>query len=517
MLDKYLENKKLIICIALLIIAYFALYFNWIHSLIFKRWNTEDYSYCYLIPFIAGYLTWDLREKFRFLPAGSPVVGYIFLFFAGICFFIGRLGSLETFIYLSMWLAFVGGVGLLFGSRALKEFWFPLIILAFIIPAPPFITRLMSFRLQLLSSKIGAALLHLVGIPVFREGNVLDLGITKLQVVEACSGLRYIIPVFIVTLIIGYLNNKRLSQFFLLLILSLPIAALSNGLRLFATALGVLYISPAFAGEGFLHEFMGFVFFLISIIIILGISFILKKIWNKEKVKDVAKETSFNPKLSRKKYNFFIHGIVACVFFAAMYFVPSTLLSSQIIPKRNSFDSFPMQINNWVGQREYLSERILKSLWADDYISATFYNVNTGNRLHLLISYYKHQTALHTAHAPLSCLLGGGYSLVSKKTLSPDKQEGRNFPVTQLILRKENIEILSNFWFQGRGRVITNEYLNKLYLFWDAITMRRTDGALIRVEMVVNTNQNIISAQKVLNSFVGPLKDILKKDRYLPD
>ncbi|WP_457571181.1 VPLPA-CTERM-specific exosortase XrtD [Desulfovulcanus sp.] len=493
--------------------GYIALYFDSAQILINKRWNTDDYSYCYLVPFVAAYLAWQLRDRFSGLPKGSVIPGYILLVFSGVLFFTGRLGSLETFVYISMWLSIVAIVGLVLGSEGIKRFSFPLFILAFIVPAPPFITNLITFKLRLISSKIAVNILHFLGMSVYREGNVIDLGITKLQVVDACSGLRYLLPTILVSLIVGYLNNKRIWQRVVLVLFSIPVSILINSSRIVLMAYIAWDINPTMVQEGFLHDFLGWLIFFFSIAFVFLTSVFLRKFTTDRDVKTKKQQIASTPQNKTDSLKW-AHAVAGFAIFIGLYFFQNHLVSAQIIPQRKTFASFPAEINGWTGKKEYLSQKILKSLWADDYVSGVYFNPRSGNTLHLLISYYQAQTTQHTAHAPLSCLLGSGYGLQQKKIIQPDAANGRSFPVAQMVLLKNGQKVLSNFWFQQRGRIITNEYMNKLYLIRDSIMMRRTDGALVRVEMLMHPFQSVQQAQKILDTFIVPLEKLLSE--YVP-
>ena len=126
------------------------------------------------------------------------------------------------------------------------------------------------------------------------------------------------------------------------------------------------------------------------------------------------------------------------------------------------------------------TRQALDALWADDYVQIRFKNQNTGDWLLLFIPYYEHQEAMHTAHAPAACLVGGGYAPLSRERLQRDFPEpfGR-VTIGRMVLEKNRQYLLSNYWFQMRGRIIASEYANKWYLFWDSVTRRRTDGALV--------------------------------------
>jgi len=173
-------------------------------------------------------------------------------------------------------------------------------------------------------------------------------------------------------------------------------------------------------------------------------------------------------------------------------------------------------MGDWQGEKTYLSEEILGSLWADDYVQINFTNTKTRDDILLFVPYYKYQEARHTAHSPVSCLLGGGFAPLSRKIIK------KNFPppfgeveIRQIVLEKDARRILANYWFQQRGRIIGNDYWNKWYLFQDAITKRRTDGALVRLEMPLQDGQDVKSGQDVMDSFTREVMKILPE--YVPN
>jgi len=162
-----------------------------------------------------------------------------------------------------------------------------------------------------------------------------------------------------------------------------------------------------------------------------------------------------------------------------------------------------MEITGWQGSRNYLSQKILDSLWADDYVNATFSKDGLPNTIYLLIPYYEYQGTRHTAHAPQSCLLGGGFELVQSSTRKVMVSPGKAINIGLLHLQKDDMQMLASYFFYERGRVITSPWENKLYLMWDAFRLRRTDGALVRVEITVPPGQNIAQAEKMLTDFIA--------------
>ena len=173
------------------------------------------------------------------------------------------------------------------------------------------------------------------------------------------------------------------------------------------------------------------------------------------------------------------------------------------VPEREAFKSFPMQIGKWEGKRSYISKEILEQLWADDYVQATYFNRNSRNAIHVLIPFYEYQGTRHTAHAPQSCLLGGGWALTDSKERTVTMDDGQQIKLMTMNLEKGDAKILGSYFFFMRGRVITSPWINKFYLMWDSFSRQRTDGALVRAEMVVAPGQSSEEAWKELAGFVA--------------
>ena len=173
-----------------------------------------------------------------------------------------------------------------------------------------------------------------------------------------------------------------------------------------------------------------------------------------------------------------------------------------------------MTIGGWQAKRDYLSQDILDNLWSDDYVSATFFAKDKGNAIHLLIPFYEYQGTRHTAHAPQSCMLGGGWALIRSQDRAVTTAAGAQFPILTTVWEKGSTRLLGSYFFFQRGRTITSPWMNKYWLMVDAFTKQRTDGALVRAEMVLAPNQSMEEAYRMLELFVGQLYEILPQ--YVP-
>ena len=509
------SNWMLGLSFAVLLGAFCLQYYDDFGNLLI-RWNSEDFSYCYLVPFLFLYLVYTNRRSLKTHELRPSLLGFLVLFFSGLLYLTGKLGSIETLTYIGMWVAIIALALLVLGTKIVKALAFPFVIFAFIVPLPPFLNRLFTFKLKLVSSALSVKMMQVGGLSVFREGNIIDLGVTQLQMVDACSGLRYVYPLLLMGLVFAYLFHKKWWERGLIILATIPISVFSNALRIAITGYLTIKVSPEVA-EGFFHGFSGWLIFMVSFLFLATLSWVLKIVKSrliKEMPVAVEKRSpgfrSFDLKNIRQSYLW-----TACLLFLIFWGLNTALASARIKPPRKTFNEFPTVISDWHGEKSYIRKEILESLWADDYIQVQFSNTKTRDVLLLFVPFYEYQGTRHTAHSPVSCLVGGGFAPRSRKIIQTEfgAPFGR-VQIRQMVLEKNRQLLLSNYWFQQRGRIIVSEYWNKWYLFWDSITKRRTDGALVRLEMPLREGQDVEAAQAVLDSFMLELMKILPK--YVP-
>jgi exosortase len=233
-----------------------------------KDWGRADYSYGYIIPLVALYLVWEKRGELLALPAAPSWWGFFALAPGLALFWLGELAGEFFTLYLSLWLVVVGLCWIHLGTARLKAIAFPLAILLAMFPPPHFISDGLTLRLKLISSQLGVAAMQAYGLSAFREGNVIDLGFTQLQVVDACSGLRYLFPLLIMGLLLAYFYKAAWWKRAVLVASAVPLTIATNSLRIAAT--GILYEAwgPAVA-EDFFHGFSGWLIFLFGLAVML--------------------------------------------------------------------------------------------------------------------------------------------------------------------------------------------------------------------------------------------------------
>jgi EpsI family protein len=244
------------------------MYYSAFAWLIDKDWPREDYNYAYIIPLVACYLFWEKRDEFRAVTSSPTWVGYIAIFFGLVFFWLGELSGELFSQYFSFWLIVVGILWAIWGWAKLKTVGFGVFILLAMFPPPHFLHNQLTFKLKLISTQIGVWMLQAYGMSAYREGNVIDLGFTQLQVVDACSGLRYLYPLIIMAILLAYFYRGGLWKKALLVASAVPLTIFTNSFRIAAT--GVLYEiwGPAVA-EDFFHGFSGWFIFMFGLAVLL--------------------------------------------------------------------------------------------------------------------------------------------------------------------------------------------------------------------------------------------------------
>lgn len=241
-----------------------AIYYQVLAKLVSDWWRLPDFSHGFLVPVFAAYLVWDKRNALRnakFAPSWS---GIAVMALGLVVLLLGIYGS-ELFLSRVSLIILLAGLALCFAGRELlRELRFPLLVLLLAIPLPAIIYNQVTFPLQILASKLASNLLPLFSVPVLREGNVIVLPAMRLEVAEACSGIRSLMSLFTLAVFYGYFMEKSFGRRVALALVSIPIAIAANALRILGTGLCVQYWDPDKA-MGFFHEFSGWVIFLVSL------------------------------------------------------------------------------------------------------------------------------------------------------------------------------------------------------------------------------------------------------------
>lgn len=451
------------------------------------RWwlDRPEYSHGILLPVLAGFLIWQQRDRFERLPFSGSWWGVALVLFGAFTLLAGKLAGVLTLIQYAYVLTLAGLALSLTGTRAAPLLLIPLTILILMIPLPEFLFQNLTAQLQLVSSELGVAFIRFCGVAVFLEGNVIDLGTYQLEVAEACSGLRYLFPLMTLGFLMAYFYKAAFWKRALVFLSSIPVTIGMNSLRI--GIIGVLvdnWGTPM--AEGFLHDFEGWVIFMASAAVLLLEIVVLSMIGRDRRPWRAIFGVEFPPPppdVPRSRWRatppFVVAGVLVAVLAASVVFMPER---EEIVPERRTFAEFPISIETWSGRRQSLEPVYLDALNLDDYILAN-YRDPRESLVNLYIAWYDAQRPGQSAHSPRTCIPAGGWRIVSldQHELGEIQVGGQSLRVNRAVIVNGDQRQLAYYWFQQRGRIITNEYMAKWYLFWDALTQRRTDGALVRL------------------------------------
>ncbi len=233
-------------------------------KLVVDWWRIPNYSHGFLVPIFALYLIWAKRKTLLTTQVRPSWVGIGVVALALAVLLVGEFGA-ELFLSRTSLVLILSGLVLGFGGwQHLKAMRFVVLVLFLAVPIPSVVFNEIALPLQLLASKLASVLLHLSDVPALREGNIIEIPAMKLEVAEACSGIRSLMSLFTFAVFYGYFFEKTFIRRAILACASVPIAIAANAVRIYGTGLCVQYWD-ADRALGFFHQFSGWVMFLVSL------------------------------------------------------------------------------------------------------------------------------------------------------------------------------------------------------------------------------------------------------------
>ncbi len=481
------------------------------------EWARPEFSHGPVIPVLSFYMF--LRELKFMPPATAPVTdrwpGTVLIVVALVVALAGNVARIDHLVFYALIIWIFGLILVGFGARRGWFFWPSVLHLVFMLPLPYFLYFKINTSLQFVSSGIGVAFVQALGVPVFLEGNVIDLGVYKLQVAEACSGLRYLFPIMSFSYVFAVLYRGPVWHKLVILLSAVPIAVLMNSLRI--GIIGVLVDRYGIAqAEGFLHVFEGWVVFLSCIAILFGLAVAMRRLSGDRTPLGDAIDLDFSglggqfrriltvePAQALK-----VAALATLALSAAWSFAPARDAARM---DRDPYALFPLTIDDWSGAPTPLDPQVEVGLGADDYLSAYFRNASEAAGVDLFLSYYYTQIDGRSIHAPEICLPGAGWEIFSIGPVEvplPGTEFGA-VTLNRAVIQKGLERQLVYYWFEGRGRHMSHDFLTRAYTVIDSATMNRTDGGLVRVITPILPEERVADADARAQRFLAGFADRL--------
>jgi exosortase D (VPLPA-CTERM-specific) len=487
-----------------------------------EAWSRPEFSHGPVIPVLSFYMY--LREMKAVPPPVGPVADrWPGVVLVGLALALAALGNLVRIDHLVFYALIVWVAGLVlvcFGFRRGFVFWPSVLHLVFMLPLPQFLYWKLSTTLQLISSEIGVRLVAAAGVPVYLDGNVIDLGVYMLQVAEACSGLRYLFPIMSFTYVFAVLYRGPLWHKLVLLFLAVPVAVLMNAVRI--GVIGILVDRFGIAqAEGFLHLFEGWVVFLSCIAILFGMAKLMQRVVGDRRPLGQALDLDFGglgAQVARIRFLPASRALVGAALMTAALGLAWSLVPAHEAapPPREPYALFPREIDGWSGSAHTLKRGIERVLGADDYHSALYTRPGEAAGVDLFLSYYASQTGGAAIHSPEVCLPGAGWEVFRIRPVTvelPGTKAGA-VRLNRAVIQKGLERQLVYYWFEGRGRQFTGDFAARFANIADGLRHGRTDGGLVRLITPIGED-GVDAADARLARFLAASVDELP--RFIPE
>lgn len=487
-------------------------------------WQLPEYSHGPLIPVLSALLFLRQLKEVPVDPGPKRHrwPGVALILFSLVFGALGILANIDDIVAYAL-ILWVGGILLVsWGWQTGRHFWPPVLHLVYMLPLPGVIYYKTTTYLQFVSSELGVWFLKLLSVPVFLDGNIIDLGVTKLHVAEACSGLRYMFPIMSFSYIFAVLYRGPTWHKAVLLISAVPIAIVMNSVRIAVAGIIVQQYGDAWL-EGFTHFFEGWVIFLACIVILFGLAWLM--LWlhpERPSLTDALdlETAGLVPQAMRLQYVRVSAALVAVAAAGILAVAATAMLPERgtVPPARDSFALFPRSFGDWTqqGPREELTPQVERTLAADDYHQVTLVSGTAAAEVGLFMAWYNDQSK-GGVHSPEVCLPGAGWEIAWLERTDIAARVGSDLPfaVNRAIIQKGETRMMVYYWFQQKDRRIAWDFAAKFWLMIDGVRTGRTDGALVRLTTLMAPGESDAAAEARLLSALRGIMPTLP--RFIPE
>jgi len=332
--------------------------------------------------------------------------------------------------------------------------------------------------------------------------------------VEACSGLRYILTLFTLAVLFAYFGQRVLWKRLVLILATLPIAVLANVMRIAGTGLVGVYWGEK-AAKGFFHFFSGWTVFMLCVGFFVLLNLFLNHLPGGLKSSEpISKPVT---KVTSEVNISWLPVLVAIGILLGTPIAIEALGHVPPVPLKERLDKFPLTLQGWKGVTSDMDPGLWEAVGGQDYVIVDYWK-KEHPPLNFYAAYYEYQRkAGDFVHSPRLCLPGGGWFIGANRVrelTKPEEGNSHTLKLNELVISKLGTRGIVYFWYQGRGRNFTSEWAAKFWMVWDGIFRRRTDGALVRLIMVLPDGVTIQQARSIMDPFA--LAASRELDKYLP-
>jgi len=475
-----------------------------------------EYGHGILMPPVAAWMVWERRRRLKALRRtgrGSPWVelgAALALVPLGILLLLGEM-RLSWFLKP---VAFVGALAacivILYSWEGLKALLAPLFVLSLMCPIPWRVLVGITLPLKRHATVLATGLADLSGLDASLQGNLIHVpGISSLQVVDQCSGVRSLVSLVSIALL-GCLFWKRHWLLKVVIVLSCaPIAVVVNAARIWLTALLSVHVSPEVA-QGFFHLFEGFALFGVGVLVLFGWACLLGRIFPRRELP--ARATTPRP-VSIRPDRRVVRALA--VAFAVLALTVSSYAAGSVRTRLGdanvddaavarmsaAFGSLPLAFGEYRGERRVWDERTVRGSGADAYGSVRYKDANRGTYDVFVGGALRND---ENFHAPNVCMPSAGW-----ETLSAAESALNGAPMQRLVLQRGEERMVVYYWFQAGDRLAGNEWAVRFYRLLDLLRGEPLSPTLI-VSVYVPVEDDVAATDKATRRFLAALAPDLR-------
>ncbi len=467
-----------------------------------RLWNNSPmYSYGYTVPLISAYLLWSRRDALRALtPRPSWAIGSVVLLIGLLMTVAGRVGGIQVLEQLAFLVSLTAAVLLLFGVAYLRVAWASLAYLLLMVPLWDGFTERLHEPFQQRSAAIGVWLLHVIGVPAFREGTFITLPNLQIEVARVCSGVNYLVAVIALGLPLGYVFLRDNWRRLVLLGVAVLVAALSNGLRV-ALICALAYYEVGSPLHGPFHVLHGlFVAGIGYVVLFAGLRVLAPRNDREPAAEPAGSAVGAAATAPGSRFGT-IHA--SAVLILVFLLTGSSLLArpSRPVPLDRTLDALPAQLGEWTADPPSRVRReAAPAQWPGaDVGIARCYRRADGAVVDLYLGYFASQEQSRELVTYRSD------DVHSRAVLSRvGSAGGRGFDANYVGPDREGVSRM--FWYDVDAQPETSRYVVKARTLWNAVRGARSNGAVI----VLSTQAPGASApDRALGDIAGLVQEAL--------
>lgn len=465
-------------------------------------WTLPAYGHGPILVALAGWMLWQRRSLLRVSNRRSAAWSVPLMFVSMLLLVAAGHGAIHVFAQYAL-IGVAAAIGIaLYGLRFVRIAAVPLLLLFLAIPLPGVIETLLTSDLKRTSTALAGELLRLLQVPVYVEGNMVDLGTYQLQVADACAGLNYLFPLLSLAVVVAAHLSTPPWKKLLIVACAVPVTVAMNTLRIAVTGLFVRHFGAA-AAEGFVHAFEGWILFLAALALLLPLAAVIVRLGATGRSLSAALRAGMEPApVPESEAPVAVRPVAASLVLVLCAAIGAAALSGRpsLEPVRVPLAEFPVQVDAWRGRPLAAPLDAIRGLQLSEFLMAEYAQHNDPAPVEFYIAYYGSQADGRTPHSPSDCLPGSGWEILAFQRADLVLHGTTRVPVNRAVMQSGHDRMLVYYFYRQGSRWLSREYLAKLYLFLDSVRDGRSDGALVRLTVPVVTSE--ADAEASLQNFL---------------